>query len=210
MVQSLTPPSSNGRPVLVRQQSSQRTLSNCNQKEFKWLLQGQGRPERPKAPDLQSEDVKSECTRHKVPELSPDETPDGASGRLAPEEQPSVAWGGQDLGELFALFNPAGVSEAARPLELTTTPAHPGVTEVAELVERWVRRVALGGDQRRGAARLDIGQGRYAGAELLVVAEAGHVSVELHLPATASDPGLGERLRSRLAQRGFDAEVTVR
>jgi len=159
---------------------------------------------------LQPAGARSGQARHKVPELSPDETLDGGSGSLAPETQPGVASLGRDLGELFALFNPVGVTESARPQELATTPTHPGVTEVAELVERWVRRVALGGDQRRGAARLEIGHGRYAGAELLVVAEAGHVAVELHLPATVSDPGLGERLRGRLAQRGFDTDVTVR
>jgi hypothetical protein len=85
----------------------------------------------------------------------------------------------------------------------------PGVAELATLVERWVRRVALGGDQRRGVAKLDIGEGRYAGSQLVVVAESGRVSVELSLPG-AGDPGLAERLQSRLEQRGYSAEVTVR
>jgi hypothetical protein len=84
------------------------------------------------------------------------------------------------------------------------------VAEVAELVERWVRRVAIGGDQRRGAVRLDIGHGRFSGAELLVVAEAGRVSVELQLPPSLVETDLSERLRSRLEGRGFEAEVLVR
>jgi hypothetical protein len=84
------------------------------------------------------------------------------------------------------------------------------VAAVADLVERWVRRVALGGDQRRGAVRLDIGQGRFAGAELLVVAERGRVSVELSLPPAVADADLSARLQSRLERRGYEADVVVR
>jgi hypothetical protein len=118
---------------------------------------------------------------------------------------------------------PAAKTSASRQLAATSgrapsalgQPVHgsaaaAGTAQVAELVERWVRRVALGGDQRRGVARLDIGQGRFAGAELLVTAEGGSVSVELTLPATVSDASLAQRLRSRLEQRGLSAEVVVR
>jgi hypothetical protein len=77
------------------------------------------------------------------------------------------------------------------------------------LVERWVRKVSLGGDVRRGVARLEIGGGRFAGAELLVTAEAGRVAVELNVPE-ATDPSLAERLRSRLERRGYSADVIVR
>ncbi len=78
------------------------------------------------------------------------------------------------------------------------------------LAERWVRRVALGGDGRRGAARIEIGAGRFSGAELVVVAEPGHVAVELSLPSSAASHGLAERLKTRLEGRGYGAEVTVR
>jgi hypothetical protein len=120
---------------------------------------------------------------------------------------------GIDLAEWFSLINPTGGLEAAAALAAVVAPAasaHPGVAEVAELVERWVRRVALGGDQRRGAIRLDIGQGRFSGAELLVVAEAGHVSVELQLPSSMAQGDLSERLRARLERRGYAADVLVR
>jgi hypothetical protein len=104
-----------------------------------------------------------------------------------------------------------GGTEQSRPLDAAGPVAPPqGVIELSELVERWVRRVAVGGDPRRGVARLDIGQGRFAGAELLVVAEAGRVSVELTLPDAASQAGLSERLRERLERRGYAAEVVVR
>jgi hypothetical protein len=108
-----------------------------------------------------------------------------------------------------SLFNPGGGVEAAKPPEAASPSGQPGVVELSELVERWVRRVALGGDQRRGVAKLDIGQGRFSGAELLVVAEAGRVSVELSLPGGV-EAGLAERLRSRLEGRGYVADVVVR
>jgi hypothetical protein len=96
------------------------------------------------------------------------------------------------------------------PLAPAVVVPHAAVVEVAELVERWVRRVALGGDQRRGAVRLDIGQGRFAGAELVIVAEGGRVSVDLSLPPAMADGELSGRLRSRLERRGYEADVLVR
>ena len=128
---------------------------------------------------------------------------------LAPEDQSSLGRGGGEVAEWFSLINPTGGVEAA-PTAPTQVIAQPLAAEVAELVERWVRRAALGGDQWCGAVRLDIGQGRYSGAELLVVAEAGHVSVELQLPANLVEGDLSERLRSRLERRGYAADVVVR
>ena len=81
--------------------------------------------------------------------------------------------------------------------------------EVAALVERWVRRVSMSGDSRRGVVRLEIGAGRYAGTELVVVAEPDHVSVQLRLPEGAGDAGLAVRLRERLEARGYGADVRV-
>jgi len=134
------------------------------------------------------------------------------SRRLAPEEQLGGAGGPGgpgDLAEWFSLINPAGGVDLAAS---GAVPVHaaPGVAEVAELVERWVRRAAIGGDPRRGAVRLDIGQGRFAGAELLIIAEAGRVSVELNLPPSMVQGDLSERLRARLEGRGFEADVVVR
>lgn len=154
-----------------------------------------------------------ERARHDLREMCPSEAGEGGLASLAPGEPPGIGRGAGELAELLALFNPAGGSEAppapGQPVSPGSASAA-GTAQVAELVERWVRRVALGGDQRRGVARLDIGQGRFAGAELLVTAEGGSVFVELTLPAMVSDASLGRRLRSRLEQRGFSAEVVVR
>jgi hypothetical protein len=124
---------------------------------------------------------------------------------LAPEQLPGGVerGGGPDLAEWLAWFNPQGGLEVPPVVQM-----HAPSPDVAALVERWVRRVALGGDTRRGVAKLDVGEGRYAGAELYVVAEAGHVLVELSLPIESA--GLAERLERRLNDRGYTASVTVR
>lgn len=144
--------------------------------------------------------------------MSASEPPDGTLASLAPDGRPDLGPGAGDPAELLALFNPQGGAEVVPALgqPASAAPTAAGAMQVAELVERWVRRVALGGDQRRGVARLDIGQGRFAGAELLVTAEGGAVSVELTLPPSVIDASLAGRLRSRLAQRGLEAEVVVR
>jgi hypothetical protein len=133
-----------------------------------------------------------------------------AQESLAPAEQPSLAPSGTDPADWLSLINPAGGVEAPRAAEALAQPVAPSSLEVAELVERWVRRVALGGDSRRGVARLDIGEGPYSGAELVVVAEPGHVSVELRLAGASPDSELAERVRARLERRGFAADVVVR
>lgn len=135
---------------------------------------------------------------------------DDLPATLAPDEQPGVGRAWAEPGEWFSLFNPMGGGEAARPPDAGPAPAAQGGSfELSDLVERWVRRVALGGDQRRGVAKLDIGHGRFSGAELVVVAEAGVVTVEVSLPG-AGEPDLAARLRSRLERRGFVADVVVR
>jgi len=44
----------------------------------------------------------------------------------------------------------------------------------------------------------------------VVVAEPGHVSVELRLAGTSPDSELAERVRARLERRGWVADVVVR
>lgn len=136
---------------------------------------------------------------------------DAQSG-VSPNPGDGTQYPGDPAGWLALLSPGSGDSGAGAALvaQPQTAPHRAGEVEVAELVQRWVRRMAVGGDGRRSALRLDIGAGRFAGAELTVVTEAGHVSVELSLPAATGEAGLAERLRGRLQGRGWTAEVAVR
>lgn len=205
MVQPLSPVIAGGRPDCAPPGAVRKPITTGKYEEFRNHLRkisdgASGSSRSPEAPETT------------VAQASPT-GPQMSAGReapasLAPEDQPSLGRGGVDPAELFSLINPGGGVEATAAVPVQ--PAQPGVAGVAELVERWVRRIALGGDHRRGAVRLDIGQGRFAGAEVLVVAEAGHVSVELQLPASLVEGDLSERLRSRLERRGYAADVVVR
>lgn len=126
---------------------------------------------------------------------------------LAPDEQSSWGRVNPDPAEWLAAITSTGGVIEARAAELASPGRGP---ELSELVEGWVRRVALGGDQRRAVARLDIGHGQYAGAELLICAEGSRVSVQLTLPEGTVATGLSERLGSRLTARGYAADVEVR
>jgi len=78
-------------------------------------------------------------------------------------------------------------------------------------VQDIVRQIAWGGDRRRGAARIELGAGRFAGASVLVEAEGNQVSLELRAPAGVDAALLGERLRERLEARGLVVrELSVR
>lgn len=207
MVQPLPRVTSGGRPEQAPPPLPRRPITTGKYEEFRTHLRKLSAP--PPGPET-SPAVTPGATnqaRHFEREMSPE--PD-LSRRLAPEEQPSGGGGPGELAQWFSLINPAGGVDPAAAAVPAPALAPPGVAEVAELVERWVRRAALGGDQRRGALRLDIGQGRFSGAELLVVAEAGRVSVELNLPPSLAHGDLSERLRSRLEGRGFEADVVVR
>jgi hypothetical protein len=128
-------------------------------------------------------------------------------GALAPAEQSSWGRGSPDPAEWLAAITSQGGVIEARPADAATASHAP---ELSELVEGWVRRLAVGGDQRRAVARLDIGHGQYAGAELVVTAEGSRVSVELSLPEGTGASGLSERLSARLMARGYAADVQVR
>lgn len=170
------------------------------------------RPERHLSPSPNSADARQESAAEGTARgggeiVARPRLEDDPSASLAPDEQPSMARGfGGEPAELFSWLYP-GAEPAPQPLQADAPPA--GVAELGGLLERWVRRIALGGDPRRGVAKLDIGHGRFAGAELWIVAEAGSVSVELSLPR-AGDSDLAQRLRRRLERRGYTADVVVR
>jgi hypothetical protein len=125
---------------------------------------------------------------------------------LAPEPHSGLEGGWQPVWEAGGpwLFNlGSGVAEAPPVASVMPRP------EMAELLSRWVRRSAIGGDARRGAVRLELDQGRFAGAALVVTAEGNQVAVDLRLPEGPDAADLAERLRRRLAQRGYTADVVV-
>ena len=81
--------------------------------------------------------------------------------------------------------------------------------DLQNLLTGLARRVAWGGDRRKGSARIELSEGALAGATLVVHTEQRSVCVELELPAGARGSGLEERLRERLEARGFSASVRV-
>lgn len=206
MVQPLPPVTANGRPDNGLQRLGHQRLTAGKYDEFRTLLCKLLKPQADPQSNAGTPDMTPPRAGTPKNEMSLESE---SLPSLAPEDQPSLGRGGGEVAEWFSLINPTGGVEP--PLAAPTPAAPgPGAAEVAALVERWVRRVALGGDQRRGAVRLDIGEGRYSGAELLVVAEAGHVSIELQLPDNLAEGDLSERLRSRLERRGYAADVVVR
>lgn len=204
MVTPLSSVLSGRRPEPALVGSARKRLNVENEKGFLSHLR---RP----STEAKPEQLEAECGNlpHTRKDQDPHEIPavEASPTGLAPEDASGRGPAPLDVAQWLSVINPTGDTSAAASTA-TTAPASP--TDLSSLIERWVRRVALGGDQRRGVARLDIGQGRFAGAELLIVAEPGQVSVELNLPPEAAAPGLGERLRARLAQRGLTAEVIVR
>jgi hypothetical protein len=98
------------------------------------------------------------------------------------------------------LFPPATQAQA------TALPV-PG--DLQHLLNGLARRVAWGGDRRRGSARIEVSQGALAGATLIVHAEERAVSVELQLPPGVGAQGVQERIVERLEARGFAARVRI-
>jgi hypothetical protein len=148
---------------------------------------------------------------HLIALKSPAEPLEPPSSGLAPEEQ-AAKWRSLEAAEWLVAFQggPTGEGSRLAPAELSPAAPRAGEPELAALVEGWVRRIALGGNSRRGVAHLDIGHGLYTGAQLVIAAERGHISIELTLPPGAPSSGLAERLRQRLGGRGYAAEVAVR
>lgn len=111
----------------------------------------------------------------------------------------------------MAVHSSFGSSMPTPPLQSSAAPsaALPLREDLQNLLCGLARRVAWGGDRRRGSARIELSEGTLAGATLVVHAEQRSVSVELELPAGAAAQGWESRLRERLEARGFSARVSV-
>ncbi len=117
----------------------------------------------------------------------------GEGPRRAPEREPA---GGEPLGVPMPL-EPA--------LLLASAGGGPPTRGAggADGSLRGVRRMAWGGDGRRGVARLEIAVGPLAGAEILVEVVGCEVEVSISAPLDPVKPDLAERLRARLGDRGL-------
>ena len=96
-----------------------------------------------------------------------------------------------------------------QPAANATPAALPLRDDLQNLLTGLARRVAWGGDRRKGSARIELSEGALAGATLVVHTEQRAVSVELELTAGAQGQGLQERIQERLEARGFAARVRV-
>jgi hypothetical protein len=82
--------------------------------------------------------------------------------------------------------------------------------DLQNLLGGLARRVAWGGDRRKGSARIELSEGPLAGATLIVHTEERSVNVELELPTGGSLAGdWQQRILDRLEERGFSARVRV-
>jgi hypothetical protein len=99
-----------------------------------------------------------------------------------------------------APFQPASLSPAALPLR----------EDLQNMLGGLARRVAWGGDRRKGSARIELSEGALAGATLVVHTEQRSVSVEIELPGgSGAGQGLQQRILERLEGRGFTARVRI-
>lgn len=78
-----------------------------------------------------------------------------------------------------------------------------GANVETPVIEHVVRRLFIGGDRRRGVARIDL-DGDYAGTTLWVRGEDGAIELEVVLGPGLSADGLPERLLGRLRASGLE------
>ena len=136
-------------------------------------------------------------------ELDPDSEP-GRESRLDPLSCQLACHGA---------FQHALTPTVAHPLPGPAQPPAvlPPSADLQQLLTGLARRVAWGGDRRKGTARIELSEGALAGATLIVHTEQRSVSVELELPVGAGvgTQGWEARLTERLEGRGFSAQVRV-
>jgi len=102
-----------------------------------------------------------------------------------------------------------------RPLAAPPPPASPPppaatLPPVEQLVDRLLRRIALGGSRHRGTAFLEIGAGELQGASVTIHAEGGRLCIEVEAPQGEASRRWRHQLQERLRARGLEAEVTLR
>jgi hypothetical protein len=141
----------------------------------------------------------------------------GLSVPTVPETIGSIREGGAPCADLDPLSRSLalpigaplpGMTHAAQRGSSEPTGAGPG-TAVLVGLEEAVRRIAWGGDRRRGVARIELG-GEHLGTTLVVQGEGREVSLSIELAPGRDAGSLPERLAARLRARGLslrDVEV---
>jgi hypothetical protein len=104
-----------------------------------------------------------------------------------------------------------GITPGVAPAAALAAPAGlPLREDLQNLLTGLARRVAWGGDRRKGSARIELSEGVLAGATLVVHTDQRSVCVEIELPGgTSAGQGLQQRLLERLEGRGFAARVRI-
>lgn len=133
-------------------------------------------------------------------ELDPDPQP-GREPRIDPLSCQLACDGALQI----ALTPKVGQGLASPPAPALLPPS----ADLQQLLTGLARRVAWGGDRRKGTARIELSEGALAGATLVVHTDQRSVSVELELPAGAGSQGWEARLTERLEGKGFSARVRV-
>ncbi len=99
-------------------------------------------------------------------------------------------------------------SARAEPVAQATVNIAP---DMPVLLRRLVRRIAWGGNGRKGGARIEIGCGVLSGATVMVDVDGGDVNVAIELPPGMDDHAWRSALESRFAARGLSvASLEVR
>ena len=126
-----------------------------------------------------------------------------------PEAKPAAEAALDPLICQLALNSLGGPDFSPRLGSLAAPAALPLRDDLQNMLNGLARRVAWGGDRRKGSARIELSEGALAGATLIVHAEQRSVSVELELPPGAQAQGFQERIAERLQARGFSVSVRI-
>jgi len=101
---------------------------------------------------------------------------------------------------------PFGGPATAPLLPLTGPEVRPRAS-LEDLLPQIVKRIAWGGDARKGSVRMELGGGVLAGGTVLVHADEGRVRVELATPPGCDPAEWRRRIEARLVARGIAVDA---
>lgn len=181
---------------------------------FRSLMLGEAKPRVASEPGRALAAPTPQCGRRPAPREAC-EPPAVDPGALEPRDEREAPARGEDLRLDPSARHSAQLAPPMQPLEPLA--AEVAKVEVArrgsleELLPALVRRIAWGGDTRRGSVRIELGAGELAGGTVVVHADDGRVRVELTVPRGVDAGVWHDRIERRLAARGLDvASVDVR